>query len=181
MGGCDLRYKGTGAELPPQQGDIIAQQFGECLLRAAQISLSRWARNSALRHFLCGKGNRPAHIINQQHGQPIAEQLHKGGSVRNGLGLGGNAALGQKIIAQSRPAAQHGRVAVQHIQRHAAKLFRGGKPCKHDDGTSNTCNHQVLGIKIIGTAKHFFQKRKVLVQRTVQRFWRHRCSPSHAG
>ena len=120
--------------------------------------------NGALRHFLCGKGNCPAHIINQQHGQPIAEQLHKGGSVRNGLGLGGNAALGQKIIAQSRPAAQHGRVTVQHIQRHAAKLFRGGKPCKHDDSTSNTCNHQVLGIKIIGTAKHFFQKRKVLVQ-----------------
>ena len=42
MGGCDLRYKGTGAKLPPQQGDIIAQQLGERLLRAAQISLSRW-------------------------------------------------------------------------------------------------------------------------------------------
>lgn len=37
--GADFHCQRAGAELPPQQGNIIAQKLGEGLLRTAQIAL----------------------------------------------------------------------------------------------------------------------------------------------
>ena len=145
-------------------------------LRAAQIALARRGGNRALGHLLRRERHGLAHAVDEQNRQPVREQLDKGGRILDGVGLGGDTALGQQVDAQSLAAAQHGRVAVEHIQRHPAELFRRGQPREHDDGAWYACNHQALGIKIVGAAKPLFQKGKVRVQRTVQ-LLRHRCSP----
>ena len=176
-GGGDFCHKRSGAELPPQQRNVIAQQLGECLLRAAQVALAHRRRDRALGHLLRRKRDAAPHAVDEQNGQSVGEQLYQRGAILHRVRLGGDAALGQQIVAQPLPAAQHGGVAVQHVQRHVAELFRRGQPCEHGDSARDTGKHQALGIKIVGTAKHFLQKRKVGIQRAVQRFLRHGSPP----
>ena len=66
MGGGNFRHQRARTELAAQQGYVIAQQFGECLLRAAHVALTAGGADAALGHFLGGEHNCLVTVINKQ-------------------------------------------------------------------------------------------------------------------
>ena len=164
MGGGDLRHQCAAAELPPQQRKIAAQMLGKGVLRPAQVALPLRGAHTAARHILGRKHDRPAKALNEQERHAAGQELGSRLPVRDGLRLGGDTALLQKVAAQACPALQDDGVTVQHIQGQAAQALGAGHPRVHGHGAADAADLQRLCIKVIRDGKIVFQIGKILLQ-----------------